>query len=1287
MKLQYLIFFFLGTFLMSAQENLTFSVEWNQRYEPTINNNIWTGNDVFLQNDFIPLYIKQWKKDKPGELNNINFTNIVTKRVVANALGGIDINSLPISFNPSLKIVKERANEYYSIQANAIYKNTKGEVFQIQSFQVSYDLNTTSKQTSNYRISQENAVSNSVLSTGTWYKIAIDKTGVFKIDAAFLKSIGIETSSLDPKKIRVFGNGGAILPEILSKPRKEGLTENAIYVAGENDGVFNDNDYVLFYAQGPISWDLESRTDITHKQNIYSEYAYYFINVDSGTDGKRIANAATVNNPKTIDVTTFTDYKLHEKELFNYIRVGKKWFGENFTVNNQQDFTFNFPNIVNSQSVIVNGNFSAKSASTSSIYTVSYNSINVLNSTISSSGNFAFRDTKSSGSFMPISDDITLNVQWNSNGDFSALAYLDYLEVIADRTLTATGKQFGFVNFDSKTSGEVLEYHLTNDTEIDFVWNVSDLTNVKRIVDTDVNTTNFKFKELTDGVLDKYQIVKTSDAYAPIKLSSSSNVVNQNLHALQDIHYVIVTKKDFINEANRLRDYHRNNTPISETNSEKIKVEVVDVDQIYNEFGSGAPDITAIRDFAKYLYDNSSSEEMKLKYLCLFGDASFDYKGITYKETQVVPTYLSTVSNSLSNSYSSDDYYGFLDASDNTQDNGELQVTGKLDITTGRIPVGSITKANQYVSKLLNYYSTKSRGNWKTKITLLGDDGQEGSDQSLIKYLEDSALKIEANNPNLNLSKLYTDAFKEEITSGGGRYPEITKKFRESFNTGSLVINYFGHGNNFNLGQETYLDIAAIRSFRNLNNLPLFITVTCDFSRFDDPTILSGGEELIEGAYGGAVAMITTTREISIFAGNSINKNLADYLYSFDGKTRTAAEALKDVKNNVGLSNEFFVYFFGDPAMNLSLPKEGIEISKIEKYVTDPVSEEVSLQNVTELNALSKVKVTGSIKEAGNVLSDFTGTLSVTLFDKEIDRKTLLNEGSGTVVNFKSLESKVFVGEASVKNGKFSFDFILSKDVSVSPENAKFSFYAASDTKERIGSDFNFKVGGIDPQAPEDNIPPVIQLYMDDETFVDGGNTSTTPKLLAKIQDESGINTSLNSIGHNITVVIDGDLANPISLNEFYTTEKDDFTKGIVSYKLPELSTGNHTITFKAWDTYNNSSTQTLSFYAQEDKGFQLSRVLNYPNPFINHTEFWFKNNRQGDPIEITVQIYTLSGKLIKTIHTSDSNVDEISRVVTWDGKDDFGNKLGKGVYVYKLTVKEIITGQSDEKIEKLVIL
>lgn len=1294
MKLKHLILFCLGTFIGYSQQKSSFSIDWEQKYEPTIDKTLWVGNNIGLQSNFVPTFVKQWKKIKSGDLNDVKFFNIVSQKIDINSSIGFDLGDLPIDFNPVLNIVRERNVEYYNILTHPIYRDTNGDVFKVQSFEVSYEVETTDITNKNNTIAKVNyidEVTSSVLSSGRWYKFAIDTTGVYKIDASFLNSLGIETTSLDPNKIRIYGNGGAILPELLNQPRKEDLIENAIYIEGENDGVFNNEDYILFYGQGPVSWNLDSRSSISHKRNIYTSYGYYFINVDSGVNGKRVLNKSVVTSPKTIEISSFTDYKLHEKELFNYARIGRQWFGEEFTINDKQDFVFNFPNILKTEPVLINGNFSAKSSSGTTIFTTSYNGVDLFNSTVSRvTGVTAFNERKGSGSFIPTEESLTINVFWNNNNDFSAISYFDYLEVIADRDLITTGKQFSFLNFESITSGEILEYSLQNENELDFVWDISDHTTVQNIVDLDTNSSVFTFKEISDGKLNNYQVVKISDTYSPIKLSDElTNVDNQNLHGLKDVQYIIVTKKEFIEAANKIRDYHENNTIISENNLEKINVEVVDINQVYNEFGSGASDITAIRDFVKFLYDNASTEDTKLKYLCLFGDASFDYRGITYSlDTQIVPVYLSTRSNSLATSYNSDDYYALLDSSDDTAEDGELQTSGRLDIVTGRIPVKTVTEADEYVTKLLNYYSTKSRGDWKNKITLLGDDGQGGSDQSLIRFLENSSLKMESNNANLNVTKLYSDAFNEVVGSGGGTYPEIKARFLNAFDTGSLVINYFGHGSTSSLGEEGFLNISDIRAIRNLNNLPLFITVTCDFSRFDDPLFVSAGEELIESNLGGAVAMITTTREIGILEGVKMNNGLADYLYSFDGETRTAAEALKDVKNNIPFGdNKFFVYLLGDPAMNIALPKEGIEITKVEKIVTDPVSNQTNSEIITDLNALSKIKVTGEIKEGDVILSDFNGTLFVTLFDKEIDRNTLLNEGAGTVVDFKSLENKVFVGEASVLNGKFSFEFILSKDVSATPENAKFSFYAFSEAEERIGSDFNFKVGGIDSEAPQDNTSPEIQLFMDDESFLDGGNTSTTPKLLAKIKDDSGINTSLNSIGHNITVVVDGDFTNPISLNEFYTTEKDDFTQGIVTYELPELSIGNHSITFKAWDTHNNSSTQTLNFYSQEDKGFELSRVLNYPNPFINHTEFWFKNNRQGDPIEITVQIYTLSGKLVKTIHQEDSNFDDISRLTTWDGKDDFGNRLGKGVYIYKLTVKEILTGESDEKIEKLVIL
>ncbi|MDO6737891.1 type IX secretion system sortase PorU [Wenyingzhuangia sp. 2_MG-2023] len=1311
MRLLSLFLFGFIFFKAMGQEKKTFSIDWFQKTDKVSQELFWYGAGVQLVNGNVPVFFNQWEKTESGSVKTYSFENIQEKKIAINNLGDVDFKELPTSFSPIIRTVKERNVEFYSVEATPLYKNTSGEVIQVTSFDVVY---TTS---SNARFSQINStkvIQNSVLSSGTWYKIAVDKSGVFKMDASFFNSIGIRTSGLDPKKIRVFGNGGLMLPELLKDDRKEDLTENAILVVGENDGVFNNEDYVLFYAQGPMGWKLTNRNSIQHEQNIYSDYAYYFINVDSGLDGKRISSLASVAQSSSLEINTFTDYIVHEKELMNYIRAGREWYGEDFSVNQSQPFEFEFKNLVKTTPVFLRSRFSA-SSSNSTNYSIDYvksgTSVRVLNgsfSAISNTNIVGFNTSEGSTSFVAEADDLLLNITWDNSGDLSAQGHLDYFELVADRYLIADGEQFGFLNFNSTSSGAVLEYVLSNQSEIDYVWNVTDINNPKNLEDIDTDSSVFRFKELTDGVLDSYQTVKVADAYTPIKLSGSSNVTNQNLHALENIQYLIITQKDFFAQANRLADYHRTHTTIGGDDNTLINVEVVDLDEIYNEFGSGSPDITAIRDFVKYIYDSDSSDETRLKYLCLFGDASFDYKEITYKSGNIVPVYLSKVSNNLISSYNSDDYYAYLDENDDINDNSELSLSGKLDIVTGRIPVDTPTKAKQFVDKVLNYYSTNSFGAWKNKLTLLGDDGQEGDDQSLIKYLEESALIIEQNNKNLNLTKLYSDAFVEVITSGGGTYPDIVKKFDDAFNRGSLVINYFGHGNTSTLAEENFLDIAKIRTYRNVNNLPLFVTVTCDFSRFDDPSFLSAGEELIQAAYGGTSSMITTTREIRITSAETINNLLADYMYSFDGEVRTIAEALKDVKNRITLSDEFFVYFFGDPAMKLSLPKEGIEIDKIEKYVTDSETNIETKETVTELNGLSKLRVTGRIVEKDSVLNssgnydvsitdlvDFNGNLSVILYDKEIERQTLLNErtsiglpyNENNVVYFKSLENKVFVGDATINDGKFSFDFILPKDVNTVPENAKFSFYASSNNEEKTGSDFSYKVGGIDNTVEEDNTPPVINLFMEDESFIDGGNTNSTPTLLAKLQDDNGINTSLNSIGHTISLVVDGDSANPITLNEYYTTEKDDFTQGIVTYELAELTEGNHTITLKAWDSHNNSSVQTLNFYVQQDQGFKISKVLNYPNPFINHTEFWFKNNRQGDPLEIKVQIYTVSGKLIKTIISSSINSEEIIKTVTWDGKDDFGNRLGKGVYLYKLSVKEIISGQSDEKVEKLVIL
>lgn len=1272
MNLRFFYFFLFSALSLNAQNAKKVSIHISKVYEPVVSKEIIQGDYISLEDDFIPKFTYVDDKQINGELNTSKITITKSKKIQGSEIStALDVSKLPDGLGENVSLVKEREKQFLRVSLNPIFKNGS-EIIQVEEIEYSYTVKNQSK-TRFSKVLKSNEVKSSVLNTGTWYKFAVDKTGVFKLDRNFLQSLGINTDAINPKKIRIFGNGGAVLPESLAIERPLNLEENAILVSGENDSTFDRDDFVLLYGQGPVSWELSSRENIKHIQNIYSNYGYYFINVDSGVDGKRIQTKSVVSTPTNQTVTTFTDFKVHEQDLINYIRAGKRWFGESFSVNNTQSFSFQFDDIDTSVPVHLISEVSAKS-NQSSTYAFLYNNTEIGKALVSNAGGkTAYINSNLNREFSPIASNIDLTISYQTS-DVSSQAHIDYIELTADRNLIARGKQFGFVNFQSKLTNQVLEYRISNDENIDFIWDVTSLSDVQNLIDIN-GSSSFAFKELTDGELNKYQVVNLSNTLSPIKLEKSS-VENQNLHGLKDVQYVIITPKDYIFQAERLANYHRNNTTISSIDSSKLNVAVVDVDKVYNEFGSGAADITAIRDFVKYLYDTGVSDLKRLKYVCLFGDATFDYKGIVYPNKNTIPVYLHAEGTNFVSSYSTDDYYGYLDAND-----GVLSTSGMLDVSVGRIPIKNQTDAKSFVDKALDYY-LNSIGDWKTKVTLLGDDGQEGETQDLIQHLEDSASNTEKSNPNLNIQKLYTDAFNEVVTSGGGTYPDIKKRFLDSFNNGALVINYFGHGNTQGLGEENFLDISDIRAIRNKKNLPLFITVTCDFSKFDDPTIVTGGEEMITSPFGGAGSMISTSREIFINHGNIFNNELSKSLYENDSDN-SIADVIRIAKNNLSLSGERFVFFLGDPAMKLALPKQGVVVSKV-LNITDAETE----NETTVLKGLSKIRVEGFVEEKGMLNETFDGDISVTLFDKEIERKTLVNEGEGNVVEFNSLENKVFVGKASVNKGKFTMDFIIPKNVSNVPGKAKFSFYAVSNSQERIGSDVSYTIGGIDVNAVEDTKSPDIQLFLDDESFVDGGVTGRSPVLFARLNDESGINTSISSIGHDIRLVIDGDLSNPITLNDFYTTEKNDFTKGIIQYDLPEFSPGNHTIALKASDSHNNSSEQALTFFVEEEKDFKISNVLNYPNPFVNYTEFWFKNNRKEQPVEVKVQIYTVSGKLIKTIGVqSNENEGRLQRYATWDGRDDFGNKLGKGVYLYKLTVKETSSGETSEKIEKLVIL
>ena len=884
---------------------------------------------------------------------------------------------------------------------------------------------------------------------------------------------------------------------------------------------------------------------------------------------------------------------------------------------------------------------------------------------ISSDSNNMASDRIGSENFSTTSSTVSVLLDYDNGGNPSARAYLDFIEISGKKQLISDGLQFSFRNFSAANTSGIVEYQLQNSQNIYQIWEVTDHTNVTRIANESSSSTNFSFKAV-GGDLKEYIVVSENDYYTPETVSNAS-IENQNLHALKDINYLIITTSEFLEQAQRIANYHIENS--------ELTAKVVLLDEIYNEFSSGSRDITGIRDFIRHVYNTNSSDLNKLKFVCFFGDASYDYKDRIASNNNVVPVYLASESFNLASSYVTDDFFAMLE-----ENEGTMSSNHSMDVATGRIPVSSQQQASDVVDKILRDYNLDSYGDWRNTITLVADDIDKDVDSTIQSGVEIIADDIKENKPVFNVNKIYADSYVQQNSSGGERYPNVKGSITSAIETGTLVFDYFGHGGENWFAQERFLDVPQIKGFLNENTLPLFITVTCSFSRFDNPQRTSAGEFTFWNTRGGAASMITTTREVFISVGQAFNKKLIATLLQFDNEELSISESLVKTKNNFSDRQKFFIYYFGDPVKKLAIPKPNVKITKMNGL-------EIT-QSLDTLKALSKVRFEGVVTDnLDNTLSDFNGNLSTTVFDKPIDKVTLDNDGFGIINTFDSQESKLFRGLASVENGNFNFEFIVPRDVRVAYGNGKLSFYVSNNELDKAGFNNDIIVGGINENAPDDTLGPEIQLFMNDESFLDGANTNASPNLIAKLSDLSGINTSLTAVDHDIVGILDGDESNPIIMNDFYQTELDDFTRGKVIYRLRDLSVGPHTLKLKAWDTYNNSSEAILNFVVVSDTSITLDNVLNYPNPFVNYTEFWFNHNKPNEPLEVQVQIFTVSGKLIKTINQQVQTTGNLVRNIVWNGFDDFGNKLGKGVYIYKLKVTSTISNISSEKYEKLVIL
>ncbi len=1114
--------------------------------------------------------------------------------------------------------------------------------------------------------------SSSVLSGGAWAKIAIKETGIYRIDVPFLATLGFNISNISSGSLRLYGNGGGMLSETNADIPIDDLTENAIMMVDGGDGQFNGNDHFLFYAAGANKWLKDSvNKRFVHQKNLYADSAYYFITM--GGAGKRISSLQ-INSSPTLTVNSFNERIFYELDSVNLLSSGKEWLGEEFAdapgKTLSKTFSVNIPKLITSIPATLISNCVARSINIPSRFDVRINNQLVQQLNIISTGPGLYDPfaqlSQQQSDILLSQESLQLNYTYVPGG-FNSQGWLNFFEIHARKNLfLGNNGQLPFRDWNS-VGNNICEFVISNATSNTQVWDVTDPLSTVRMQG---NFSGNEFRFVNDaGRLKEYIAFNTSNVLIPV---NAGRVQNQDLHNSIVTDYLIVTNPLLLSQAERLAEFHRQKN--------NLKVTVVTVDKIFNEFSSGSQDPVAIRDFVKMYFDKAASNPAnRPKYLLLFGDASFDYKNRIVNNTNLIPSYQSKIFLDPLSTYTSDDFFGFLD--DNEDVNSGL-VTNLLDIGIGRIPAKNLDEAKNYVDKVFAYYAKESFGAWRNNISFIADD----EDNNL--HLQDAELitATVSANPVFNLQKIYLDAFQQESGSAGSRYPSVNEIINNRITSGTLIFNFIGHGGAARLAEEVILDQPMINGWNNANRLPLFVTATCDFAPYDNPFINSIGENILLRPKTGGIAMMTTTRLVFSFSNRIMNNNYMQFATQPDanGKYRSLGDATREAKNYTyqtsgDITNNRKFTLLGDPALILAFPQFKIRTTKLNSI--DPL-----IQTDT-LSAGEKLTIEGEVtNNNGSVLTSFNGTVYPVVFDKPQTTTTKANDPGSPQTSFQQQSNILFKGKASVTNGKFIFSFKVPKDINYQYGQGKISYYAEDGTID--GSDYfnGFVVGGSSTNIDNDKNGPEIKAWLNDERFVNASIVNQKPILILKLADSSGINTSGTGIGHDITAMLDNNSNQIFNLNNYYEAELDQYGQGIVRFQLPGLEPGIHTLRIKAWDVLNNSSEYILDFTVMNDEELVIDHVLNYPNPFTTNTQFWFEHNKPGQNLFVQIHIFSLSGKVVKKIEKTINTTGNRSTDVSWDGRDDFGDKIARGVYIYRMKV--FCSGSKPRTItEKLVIL
>ena len=1077
----------------------------------------------------------------------------------------------------------------------------------------------------------------SVLKQGKWVKIGITGKGIIKIPYSKLVSLGFA----DPTKVNVYGSGGTILSEDPGEIAYDDLEQCAVW-HDKNNGV----DCLFLYSPGTTQWNLnQSNRIFYHTLNDYATKGYFYL-TDNVGNSKTAELLPVVKELPTHSVSDFDNYQLYENELENVLPLGsgKQWFGEKFKNSSVKNIDFNLTDIVNTEPVKVRINAIARSFASSEMKLqinqvesgiLKFNLVNTGSQTASYADE---KETIFSSVVQGNQAKITLKYFATSSGsgvDENALAWLDYIELNYRKKLRLGTEALFFRDIASVGAGNIIAFTIENAVSGSRIFDVTQVNNVKEIP-VEISGNVAKITRPSTELFEYVAFNPNGNFAEPEYLGE---VGNQNLHALSTPEFIIITHPSFIASANKLADFHRSYDGMS--------VEVVTADQVYNEFSSGTKNATGIRNFIKMFYDRGD----KLKYVLLFGDGSFDNRSLRPETKNFIPTFQSENSLVPVASFVTDDYFVILDA-------GESVYDGAVDLGIGRIPSSTTFEAELVINKIENYYKPEALGNWRNIVCLIADDQDGGLHMSDSEKLADS---MNENYEEFITDKIYFDAYLQQVNAGEEKYPDVTDAINNRVKDGVLILNYVGHANERYMADEHVLDISNVNAWSNANNLPIFVTATCEFSRFDADD-MSIGEYVLFNPNGGGIGLFSTTRLVYAYSNFLLSKSFYSFVFETDkdGNRYRMGDIMRLAKiNTINTTNKRNFSLLADPALKLSYPKHNVVTTEVNGHEVGSITDTI--------NALQRVDIKGFISDfSGNILNNFSGDLAVTVYDKETTVSTLGNNGE-TPFDFKVQENIIYKGQASVQNGNFSFSFVVPKDISYVIGQGKILYYAQNKEVDAHGAFSDFMIGGLSDQTVEDNKGPEIELYMDSQNFVSGDKTSKNPTLEAYLSDENGINTAGTGIGHDITAVLDNDYSNVLVLNNYYQADINDYKSGIVSFPFKNLTPGKHTLILKAWDVANNSSEEEIEFEVTGD--FYISKVLNTPNPAVNYTYFTFEHNQSDANLDVMIEIFDIMGRRVEYIISKVGSGGTKSNPIRWDFNET-KTLLLNGMYVYRITAQ-----------------